>query len=156
MSENFNMGISRTARIFLFALYFFIFVFVFYDPKRPRNTVPKQPGQINAKQIRPGHCINQIHPVCYPGLTFLRTDTQLDQSEPPLLEIHLLEGYCSLEKISIGNYRALDLVALQCLVFAVSGSTFPIFAYKILHGKCVRAIFTSELLSYQKSHSFDF
>ena len=36
------------------------------------------------------------HPGC-PGLTFLGTDTQLYQSQPPLLEIHLLEGYCSLE-----------------------------------------------------------
>ena len=36
----------------------------------------------------------KIHPGC-PGLTFLGTDTQLYQSQPPLLEIHLLEGYCS-------------------------------------------------------------
>ena len=33
-------------------------------------------------------------------------------SEPPLLGIHLLDGCCSREQISIGNYRALDLFAL--------------------------------------------
>ena len=38
----------------------------------------------------------KIHPGC-PGLTFLGTDSQLYQSQPPLLEIHVLEGYCSLE-----------------------------------------------------------
>ena len=32
------------------------------------------PDQHAAKQMRPGHCTNQIHPGC-PGVTFLGTDT---------------------------------------------------------------------------------
>ena len=38
----------------------------------------------------------KIHPGC-PGLTFLGTYTQLYQGQPPRLEIHLVQGYCSLE-----------------------------------------------------------
>ena len=55
------------------------------------------PDQRAAKKMRPGHRTKKIHPGC-PRLTFPGTDTQLYQNQPPLLEIHLLEGYiCSLE-----------------------------------------------------------
>ena len=54
------------------------------------------PDQRAAKKMRPGHCTRKIPPGC-PGLTFLGTVAQLYQSQPPLLDIHLVKSYCSLE-----------------------------------------------------------
>ena len=48
------------------------------NPKgRSRRAEVTAPDQRAAKQMRPGHCTNQIHPGCS-GVAFLRTDTLTD------------------------------------------------------------------------------
>ena len=68
----------------------------------------------------------KFHPGC-PGLTFLGTDSQLYQSQPPLLEIHVLEGYCSLET------NATRPSKLNVLVHAYKHCNFARFVLRYYH-----------------------
>ena len=103
------------------------------------------PDQRAAKKIRPRHCTKKPLPGC-PGLTFLRTDTQLYQIQLPLLEIHLLEGYCSLETnatrpsklhvpVHVSNFSCKQFELFQVRI--VKGTKSNIFTCKL----CALAIF---------------
>ena len=103
------------------------------------------PDQRVTTKMRPGHCTKKIHPGC-PELTFLGTDTQLYQSQPPQLEIHLLEGYCSLETnatrpsklhvpVHVSNFSCKQFELFQVRI--VKGTKSNIFTCKL----CALAIF---------------
>ena len=56
-----------------------------YNPKMAETSCAEvaEPGQRVAKQMRPGHCANQIHPGC-PGVAFPVTYTSLAQGQQQL------------------------------------------------------------------------